>query len=81
MDPGRNRPSRPRLRSHGNPSRVLVFDQVESEDHKNNPMEPETARRSLPAKVESKEAPVRACKYIYIYILFGIMHTCSVPVD
>ncbi|XP_057319918.1 microtubule-associated serine/threonine-protein kinase 3 isoform X2 [Microplitis mediator] len=60
MDPGRNRPSRPRLRSHGNPSRVLVFDQVESEDHKNNPMEPETARRSLPAKVESKEAPVRA---------------------
>ncbi|CAG5093834.1 Similar to MAST2: Microtubule-associated serine/threonine-protein kinase 2 (Homo sapiens) [Cotesia congregata] len=60
MDPGRNRPSRPRLRSHGNPSRVLVFDQAESEDHKNNPMEPETTRRSLPAKVESKEAPVRA---------------------
>lgn len=60
MDPGRNRPSRPRLRSHGNSARVLVFDQAESEDHKNNSTENESIRRQIPTKIESKEAPVKA---------------------
>lgn len=66
MDPGRNRPSRPRLRSHGNSARVLVFDQAESDDHQpgagkslDGNSEATMMRRSLLAKVESKEAPVR----------------------
>ena len=58
MDQARNRPSRPRLRAHNNPARVLVFDQVELEDAPSN-TEAESARRPLPPKVESKEAPVR----------------------
>ncbi|XP_033213967.1 microtubule-associated serine/threonine-protein kinase 2 [Belonocnema kinseyi] len=58
MDQARNRPSRPRLRSHNNPARVLVFDQVESEDVPSK-SEAETSRRPLPPKVESIEAPVR----------------------
>lgn len=58
MDQARNRPSRPRLRSHNNPARVLVFDQVESEDATPK-TETEATRRPLPPKVESKEAPVR----------------------
>ncbi|XP_043484875.1 microtubule-associated serine/threonine-protein kinase 3 isoform X4 [Leptopilina heterotoma] len=58
MDQARNRPSRPRLRSHNNPARVLVFDQVESEDATPK-AETEATRRPLPPKVESKEAPVR----------------------
>ena len=58
MDQARNRPSRPRLRAHNNPARVLVFDQVESEDAPSK-SEAEATRRPLPPKVESKEAPVR----------------------
>ncbi|XP_012277351.1 microtubule-associated serine/threonine-protein kinase 3 isoform X2 [Orussus abietinus] len=58
MDQTRNRPSRPRLRSHGNSARVLVFDQAESEEARSS-MEPELPRCPLPLKVESKEAPVR----------------------
>lgn len=58
MDQARNRPSRPRLRAHNNPARVLVFDQVESEDATPK-TETEALRRPLPPKVESKEAPVR----------------------
>lgn len=62
MDQARNRPSRPRLRSHNNPARVLVFDQVESEDATPK-TETEATRRPLPPKVESKEAPVRPGKF------------------
>nr|XP_012234799.1 PREDICTED: microtubule-associated serine/threonine-protein kinase 3 isoform X1 [Linepithema humile]XP_012234800.1 PREDICTED: microtubule-associated serine/threonine-protein kinase 3 isoform X1 [Linepithema humile] len=58
MDQTRNRPSRPRLRSHGNSARVLVFDQNETEETACS-MEAETHRRPIPPKVESKEAPVR----------------------
>ncbi|XP_015594405.1 microtubule-associated serine/threonine-protein kinase 3 isoform X2 [Cephus cinctus] len=58
MDQARNRPSRPRLRSHGNSARVLVFDQPESEETPCN-MDGEVIRHPLPPKVESKEAPVR----------------------
>ncbi|XP_063981056.1 microtubule-associated serine/threonine-protein kinase 3 isoform X2 [Diachasmimorpha longicaudata] len=56
MDPGRNRQSRPRLRSHGNSARVLVFDQTENEDGNGNGEK----KKQLPGKLESKEAPVRA---------------------
>ncbi|XP_015123997.1 microtubule-associated serine/threonine-protein kinase 3 isoform X3 [Diachasma alloeum] len=58
MDPGRNRPSRPRLRSHGNSARVLVFDQTENEDSSGNG--DGEKKRQLPERLESKEAPVRA---------------------
>lgn len=58
MDQTRNRPSRPRLRSHGNSARVLVFDQNETEETTNN-METELPKRPVPPKLESKEAPVR----------------------
>ncbi|XP_034172889.2 microtubule-associated serine/threonine (MAST) protein kinase dop isoform X1 [Osmia lignaria lignaria] len=58
MDQNRNRPSRPRLRSHGNSARVLVFDQAESEESACS-TEAEIQRRPIPPKVESKEAPVR----------------------
>ncbi|XP_068974964.1 microtubule-associated serine/threonine-protein kinase 3 isoform X2 [Bombus flavifrons] len=58
MDQNRNRPSRPRLRSHGNSARVLVFDQVESEESACS-TEAEVQKRPIPPKVESKEAPVR----------------------
>ncbi|XP_017889113.1 microtubule-associated serine/threonine-protein kinase 3 isoform X2 [Ceratina calcarata] len=58
MDPNRNRPSRPRIRSHGNSARILVFDQVESEESACS-TETETQKRPIPLKVESKEAPVR----------------------
>ncbi|XP_011637584.1 microtubule-associated serine/threonine-protein kinase 3 isoform X2 [Pogonomyrmex barbatus] len=58
MDQTRNRPSRPRLRSHGNSARVLVFDQNEAEETAGN-MEKEVHKRPIPPKVESKEAPVR----------------------
>ena len=59
MDQPRNRPSRPRLRTHNNSARVLVFDQAEP-DQATGKMEPEIPRRLLStSKVESKEAPVR----------------------
>ncbi|CAL7946480.1 unnamed protein product [Xylocopa violacea] len=58
MDPNRNRPSRPRLRSHGNSARVLVFDQAENEESACS-TETEVQKRSIPSKIESKEAPVR----------------------
>lgn len=58
MDHTRNRPSRPRLRSHGNSARVLVFDQNEAEETASN-METELHKRSIPLKTESTEAPVR----------------------
>lgn len=58
MDQNRNRPSRPRLRSHGNSARVLVFDQAESEESACS-TEAEMQKRPIPPKVESKEAPVR----------------------
>ncbi|XP_046826799.1 microtubule-associated serine/threonine-protein kinase 3 isoform X1 [Vespa crabro] len=57
MEQSRNRPSRPRLRSHGNSARVLVFDQMESED--TNCSTEQTRNRPTISKVESKEAPVR----------------------
>lgn len=56
MDQTRNRPSRPRLRSHGNSARVLVFDQNETDEIASN-AETEAHKRLL--KLESKEAPVR----------------------
>ncbi|KAK2589188.1 hypothetical protein KPH14_002002 [Odynerus spinipes] len=57
MELSRNRPSRPRLRSHGNSARVLVFDQPETDDANSNTEQ----ARNQPAisKIESKEAPVR----------------------
>ncbi|XP_039303288.1 microtubule-associated serine/threonine-protein kinase 3 isoform X2 [Solenopsis invicta] len=58
MDQARNRPSRPRLRSHGNSARVLVFDQNEVEETVSN-METDLHKHSVPPKLESKEAPVR----------------------
>ncbi|GAB1864331.1 non-specific serine/threonine protein kinase [Camponotus japonicus] len=58
MDQTKNRPSRPRLRSHGNSARVLVFDQNETEETASN-IETEVHKRPIPSKVESKEAPVR----------------------
>ncbi|XP_076279988.1 microtubule-associated serine/threonine (MAST) protein kinase dop isoform X2 [Lasioglossum baleicum] len=58
MDQNRNRPSRPRLRSHGNSARVLVFDQPESEESACS-AEADVQKRPMPPKVESKEAPVR----------------------
>ncbi|XP_017754208.1 PREDICTED: microtubule-associated serine/threonine-protein kinase 3 isoform X4 [Eufriesea mexicana] len=58
MDQNRNRPSRPRLRSHGNSARVLVYDQAESEESACS-TETEMQKRPIPLKVESKEAPVR----------------------
>lgn len=58
MDQTRNRPSRPRLRSHGNSVRVLVFDQNETEETASN-VETELHKRPIPPKLESKEAPVR----------------------
>lgn len=58
MDQNRNRPSRPRLRSHGNSARVLVFDQAESEESACS-TEAEMQKRPIAPKVESKEAPVR----------------------
>lgn len=59
MDQPRSRPSRPRLRMHGNSARVLIFDQVESEQSGTN-MESEIPRRIIQtSKIESKEAPVR----------------------
>ncbi|XP_018043768.1 PREDICTED: microtubule-associated serine/threonine-protein kinase 3 isoform X2 [Atta colombica] len=58
MDQTRNRPSRPRLRSHGNSARVLVFDQNETEETASN-VETELHKRPIPPKLESKEAPVR----------------------
>ncbi|KAL0101592.1 hypothetical protein PUN28_019018 [Cardiocondyla obscurior] len=58
MDQPKNRPSRPRLRSHGNSARVLVFDQNESEETAGN-TETESHKRTVAPKLESKEAPVR----------------------
>lgn len=58
MDQNRNRPSRPRLRSHGNSARVLVFDQPESEESACS-NEADIQKHPLPPKMESKEAPVR----------------------
>ncbi|XP_076244577.1 microtubule-associated serine/threonine (MAST) protein kinase dop isoform X2 [Calliopsis andreniformis] len=58
MDQNRNRPSRPRLRSHGNSARVLVFDQAESEESACS-TETDMQKHPMPLKVESKEAPVR----------------------
>ncbi|EFN76840.1 Microtubule-associated serine/threonine-protein kinase 2 [Harpegnathos saltator] len=57
MDQSRNRPSRPRLRSHGNSARVLVFENETEETACN--VETETHKRPILPKVESKEAPVR----------------------
>ncbi|XP_043281471.1 microtubule-associated serine/threonine-protein kinase 3 isoform X2 [Venturia canescens] len=59
MDPVRNRPSRPRLRSHGNSARVLVFDQVENDESPGNAELESSARQVQPPKPISKEAPVR----------------------
>ncbi|CAL1688614.1 unnamed protein product [Lasius platythorax] len=58
MDQTKNRPSRPRLRSHGNSARVLVFDQNEMEESTSN-TETEVHKHPIPSKIESKEAPVR----------------------
>lgn len=58
MDQTRNRSSRPRLRSHGNSARVLMFDQNETEETACH-VETEMHKRPLPPKAESKEAPVR----------------------
>lgn len=57
MDQSRNRPSRPRLRSHGNSARVLVFEN-ETEEAACN-VETEAHKRPILPKGESKEAPVR----------------------
>lgn len=62
MDPGRNRPSRPRLRSHGNSARVLVFDQTDNDETCGN-ADGET-KKQLPGRIESTEAPVRAGEHI-----------------
>ncbi|OAD59084.1 Microtubule-associated serine/threonine-protein kinase 4 [Eufriesea mexicana] len=51
MDQNRNRPSRPRLRSHGNSARVLVYDQAESEESACS-TETEMQKRPIPLKVE-----------------------------
>lgn len=59
MDPVRNRPSRPRLRSHGNSARVLVFDQAEMDENPGNAELESTVRPAQPPKLVSKEAPVR----------------------
>lgn len=58
MDQNRNRPSRPRLRSHGNSARVLVFDHAESEESAYG-VETDVQKRTAPPEVESKEAPAR----------------------
>ncbi|XP_028044723.1 microtubule-associated serine/threonine-protein kinase 3 isoform X2 [Monomorium pharaonis] len=58
MEQAKNRPSRPRLRSHNNSARVLVFDQNEAEETGSS-MEIELHKRPVPSKLESKEAPVR----------------------
>ncbi|XP_076668775.1 microtubule-associated serine/threonine (MAST) protein kinase dop isoform X3 [Andrena cerasifolii] len=58
MDQNRNRPSRPRLRSHGNSARVLVFDYAESEESAYG-AEADAQKRTVPPEVESKEAPAR----------------------
>ncbi|XP_077255309.1 microtubule-associated serine/threonine (MAST) protein kinase dop isoform X6 [Temnothorax americanus] len=58
MDQTRNRSSRPRLRSHGNSARVLVFNQNEAEETANN-VEAEVHKSPVPPKLESKEAAVR----------------------
>ncbi|KZC12804.1 Microtubule-associated serine/threonine-protein kinase 1 [Dufourea novaeangliae] len=58
MDQNRNRPSRPRLRSHANSARVLVFDQTESEESTCS-NEADVQKHPIPPKVESKEAPAR----------------------
>ncbi|XP_076177630.1 microtubule-associated serine/threonine (MAST) protein kinase dop isoform X2 [Ptiloglossa arizonensis] len=58
MDQNRSRPSRPRLRSHGNSARVLVFDQAESEESACS-AEADVQKRPMLHKIESKEAPVR----------------------
>ncbi|XP_031839453.2 microtubule-associated serine/threonine (MAST) protein kinase dop isoform X2 [Nomia melanderi] len=58
MDQNRNRPSRPRLRNHGNSARALVFDQTESEESVGS-AEADVQKRPIPFKMESKEAPVR----------------------
>ncbi|XP_032679152.1 microtubule-associated serine/threonine-protein kinase 3 isoform X2 [Odontomachus brunneus] len=57
MDQSRNRPSRPRLRSHGNSARVLVFENETEETACN--VETETHKHPNLPKMESKEAPVR----------------------
>ncbi|XP_020292428.1 microtubule-associated serine/threonine-protein kinase 3 isoform X2 [Pseudomyrmex gracilis] len=57
MDQTRNRPSRSRLRSHGNSARILVFENETEETACN--VEAEIHKRPIPPKVESKEAPVR----------------------
>ncbi|XP_001607681.2 microtubule-associated serine/threonine-protein kinase 3 isoform X2 [Nasonia vitripennis] len=74
MDQPKNRQSRPRLRTHSNSARVLVFDQAESQERsaasstmepqqqqqQQQQKQPEVPRRLLStSKVESKEAPVR----------------------
>lgn len=69
MDPVRNRPSRPRLRSHGNSARVLVFDQADAEDGTSNAEADSTARQPQPPKVVSKEAPVRPGRFSFIITL------------
>ena len=61
MDQTKNRPSRPRLRSHGNSARVLVFDQNETEETASN-IEAEVHKCPIAPKMESKEAPVRPGK-------------------
>ena len=59
MDQTRNRPSRPRLRTHANTARVLVFDQTEPEEGSSK-MESDTTKQVLPSKAESKEAPTHS---------------------
>ncbi|XP_053984683.1 microtubule-associated serine/threonine-protein kinase 3 isoform X2 [Hylaeus volcanicus] len=58
MEHNRNRPSRPRLRSHGNSARVLVFDQTESEESACSG-EGDVQKHPILPKMESKEAPAR----------------------
>lgn len=71
MDQSRNRPSRPRLRSHGNSARVLVFENETEETACN--VETEAHKCPTLPKVESKEAPVRPGQYkILFYSLIYI---------
>ncbi|XP_066585062.1 microtubule-associated serine/threonine-protein kinase 3-like isoform X2 [Prorops nasuta] len=58
MDQPKHRPSRPRLRSHGNSARVLVFDQPEADEATSN-TDSELHKGPILPKVESKEAPVQ----------------------
>lgn len=63
MEQTRNRPSRPRLRSHGNSARVLIFDQRESEERPSNMSSGSRKGQSPMTKEETQETPIRPGYY------------------